>query len=132
MVSRSDITLGRQIGMGSSKTVYEGTFGGRQVAVMAMRRGDCLTECSILVRLGRHPHLVRFLAMCPASTSSSSEGGGGDGARQLMVTELAPHGSLLGLFADREEEVTMGHKVIMMQQIAAGMETLAAEKMVHR
>lgn len=129
-VTCSDVTIGRRIGMGSCKTVSEGTFGGRQVAVLEMRGdGGFETECATIIRLGRHPHLVRFLATCMCPASAGAAGGGGG---KQLVTELAQHGSHADLLEKREAEITTCHKIVIMQQIALGIEALAGEKMVHR
>lgn len=107
VVRQADVVVGRRIGAGSSKAVFEGTLRGRPVAVLQMRPGggSCDAECSVLVRLGRHPCLVQFLGML----SHPSSGGNGDDQKQLMLTELAPHGSLIGLLHERGDEVRQCH-----------------------
>jgi serine/threonine protein kinase len=94
------------------------------VAVLRVRDGTVDAEAETLLKLGRHPNLVRFYGLCR------------DGTDVLLVTELAPMGSLSDLLErlDEEEGAAMPpqHKIAVMQQVASGMSALAAEKMIHR
>ena len=95
------------------------------VAVMRVRAGSVAAEADVLLGLGRHPHLVRFFGMCR------------DGEEDLMVTELAPEGSLSDLMTrlDEQEEPTSipaAHKLAILQQVASGMTALADVKLFHR
>eukprot|EP00961_Rhodomonas_salina_P158811 2137896-Rhodomonas_salina.1 len=114
------------LGAGAFKTVYKGvlTLGGsakpRAVAVLKVRKGSCETEARTLLKLGRHPRLVRFLGQCT------------DGDHELLVTELAEHGSLQDAFEPLGDQMTLQHDIIIMQQISQGMEHLIAEGMFHR
>ena len=128
-VRRADIEIqGPAIASGSFKTVYRGALrqyvqgGGVRtvlVAVLKMRRGDCATEASIFVKLGRHPTLVRFVGQCI------------DGDDHILLTELAPFGSLCDAFETWEDTITLDHNLFIMQQIAEGMEYLIANGIVH-
>ena len=124
VVPRDAITIGRQIGRGSFKTVHEGTYKGGRVAVLKLRAGSCDAEVAALVRLGRRQGLVQYMGMC----CSEDE--------QLLLTEYAPHGSLdklleAGLKA-RPTGLSLAHKLAIMRQVCAGMQALAEEGMVHR
>jgi TPR repeat protein len=92
--------------------------------VLRVRDGTVDAEAETLLKLGRLPNLVRFYGLCH------------DGADVLLVTELAPMGSLSDLLErlDGEEGAVMPpqHKIAVMQQVANGMAALAAEKMIHR
>jgi serine/threonine protein kinase len=94
------------------------------VAVLRVRDGTVDAEAETLLKLGRHPNLVRFYGLCR------------DGADVLLVTELAPMGSLSDLLGrlDEVEGTVMPpqHKIAVMQQVASGMAALAGEKMIHR
>lgn len=128
-VRRVDIEIqGPAIASGSFKTVYRGTLrqyvhgGGSRtvpVAVLKMRRGNCATEASIFLKLGRHPRLVRFWGQCI------------DGEDHILLTELAPFGSLCEAFETWEDTITLDHNLFIMQQIAEGMEYLIASDIVH-
>jgi hypothetical protein len=129
-VRRADIEIqGPAIASGSFKTVYRGTLrqyvqgGGVRtvlVAVLKMRRGDCATEASIFVKLGRHPTLVRFVGQCI------------DGDDHFLLTELAPFGSLCEAFETWEDTITLDHNLFIMQQIADGLAYLIDNGIVHR
>ena len=85
-----------------------------------MRPGaQCVQEVKVLIRL-RHPHLVRYLGMCTAATET------------LIVTELAPLGSLDNFLNDREGRVSLEHKLVMAHQICRGMAALAEQGLIHR
>ena len=44
LIPYGEISMGRQIGKGAFKSVYEGQFKGRRVAVLKLRAGSCDTE----------------------------------------------------------------------------------------
>lgn len=129
-VRRGDIELEqRPLATSPFKTVYKGKLrlqvqqGAARivtVAVLKMRRGDSATEASMFLKLGRHPRLVRFLGQCI------------DGEEHLMLTEYAELGSLSKAFETWEGEITLGHELVMMQQVAQGMEHLIGHEIVHR
>eukprot|EP00900_Chrysochromulina_parva_P014236 jgi/Chrpa1/22813/Chrysochromulina_OHIO_Genome00009326-RA len=113
----------RALAHGSFKTVYRGMLRGHSepIAVLRMKAGgSCEEEAATLVKLGGHPSLVRYLGVC------------NEGPDQLVLTELAPHGSLDQFLEAREDEVTMAHKLKMLEQICAGMVALSGAGMVHR
>lgn len=129
-VRRADIELnGPPMAAGSFKTVYQGTLlqhvqGGASrkvpVAVLKMRRGDCATEASMFLKLGRHPYLVRFMGQCV------------EGEEHLLLTEFAALGSLSDAFDTWEDTITLDHNLVILQQIAQGMEHLISNGIVHR
>ena len=123
--TRAAITIAETIGAGSSKTVHAGTLRGHpgRVAVLKMRMGaDLRAEVKALVKLGRHPNLVRFLGVCTE----------GQGAEPLLITELAPLGALDAFLADREGQVGVAHKTVMVAQVCHGMSALAEQGLIHR
>jgi serine/threonine protein kinase len=77
-------------------------------------------EARMLLKIGRHPRVVRFLGQCV------------DGEDQLLITELAPLGSLSDAFETLGNRFTLAHSMVMMQQIAQAMEHLASEGIIHR
>lgn len=110
---------------GSFKSVHVGTVKGRseRIAVLRMRAGrSCEEEAAKLVRLARHPSLVRYVGVCT------------EGPEQLLLTELAPLGSLTKFLEghEDEDEVTLAHKLEMLKQISAGMIALSGAGLVHR
>ena len=74
----------------------------------------------MLLKIGRHPRIVRFLGQCV------------DGEDQLLITEFAPLGSLTDAFETMGDKFTLAHSAVMMQQIAQAMEHLASEGIIHR
>ncbi len=74
----------------------------------------------MLLKIGRHPRVVRFLAQCV------------DGEDQLLITEFAPLGSLTDAFEKFGDKFTLAHSMGIMQQIAQAMEHLASEGIIHR
>jgi len=129
-VRRADIELeGPPLASGSFKTVYRGTLrlhvqDGTSmkvpVAVLKMRRGDCATEASMFLKLGRHPNLVRFMGQCL------------EGEEHILLTEFAALGSLSDAFETWEDTISLDHNLLIMQQIAQGMEYLTSNGIVHR
>ena len=91
---------------GTFKTVYKGWLnaGGKKspVAVMKIRGASCATEVHVFLKLGKHPRLVRFMGKCT------------EGESELLLTELAPHGSLWDAFKKLEGKITMNHAIVMM------------------
>lgn len=120
------------IGKGSFKEVHRaiydmpGSDASREVAVMKVQSGDVAKEAKVLLKIGRHPHLVRFLGLS------------NDGAEeQLMVMEFAALGDVGSLIVtlDADEEGTVipfPHKLCMMQQVSSAMAALVAERLFHR
>jgi hypothetical protein len=109
-----------EIGRGSFKIVYKADWhcpGARvpyTVAVLKIRSGSCDAEAKTLIKLGRHPRVVRFHGVCAH-----------DG-HDHMITEYAPFGALVpgafGIIEDRSWDVSPGHALAIMQQVrcAAG------------
>jgi serine/threonine protein kinase len=82
--------------------------------------GTCEEEAAKLVKLGRHNALVRYLGICT------------EGPEQLLITELALHGSLDRFLEQHEALVPKEHKLLMLEQICGGMVALDALAIVHR
>ena len=142
LIPRSALELEEQTGRGSYKVVYRaklqvaGAPGPMQVAALEIQSGTWATEVDVLLKLGRHPRLVRFIGQCVE-----------EGQKPILVTEFARHGSLAEAFMalqDKEdaedpsavppspvEGITLPHRIAMLQQICSGMEALAADGMVH-
>ena len=90
------------------------------VHLLQCRSGECDLEAAAFVKLGRHPGLVSYIGTC----STPSE--------QIILTEFAPHGALVGLLKDKDEDLSLLHKLAMMRQISSAMEALADFDIVHR
>lgn len=77
-------------------------------------------EAQILLKLSHHPRLVRYIGMC------------NEREHPCVITEFAALGALSGVIESISPDMTPAHELAMLQQIASGMEMLAAEGMVHR
>ena len=114
------------IAVGSFKSVYRGEFTwpgssrSMKVAVLKIRSGDAIAEANTLLRIGRHPHLVRYIGVCKEADLP------------LLVTEFAPMGSLADAMERIESQMTPAHQMAILQQIGSAMQALSEEKMVHR
>jgi hypothetical protein len=113
-ITRASIELCKPpIASGASKTVYKGWLetsneGNKvEVAVSKLRAASCATEARTFMRLGRHPRLVRFFGQCVEGDHD-----------KLLVTELAPYGSLKKAFEQvLESRNTMKHSMVMLLQV---------------
>ena len=133
LLRRDQLTIEEDpIGVGSFKTVYRGKLQipgaplPSDVAVMKIRQGNIVDETKMLLRLGRHPRLVRFYGQCKQVREQDP----------FIVTEFAEFGSLSDVIGRMSDEgtlskLTMHHKIIMMAQICEGMKALSDAKVVH-
>eukprot|EP00035_Acanthoeca_spectabilis_P013578 m.252944 g.252944 ORF g.252944 m.252944 type:complete len:263 (+) comp15925_c0_seq3:153-941(+) len=103
-IPRSQLKIGRQIARSSFKTVWQGEVilgaAKKEVAVLEVRDGDIAAEVKTLIRLGRHPHLVRYIGVC----HDVSEG------KQYILVEYAPLGSLAVAMEQIEDGIKPGHQ----------------------
>jgi serine/threonine protein kinase len=125
-IPRESLVIGEEVGAGSFKVVHRALLsvpGAPQpmvVAALKMRRGLNDAEARTFLKMGRHPRLVRFYGQCE------------DGETYVLVTEFARQGSLSDSMERLEATITLSHKVVMLQQICAGMSALAESGVVHR
>ncbi len=107
---------------GSFKSVHHGKLQGHSepIAVSRMRMGgSCEEEAKTLVKLCRHPDLVRYFGLCT------------EGPEQLLLTELAPYGSLDQFLEQHEGQVRLQHKLKMLAQVCSGMIAISGMSMIH-
>lgn len=126
LVRREDLVLEEPpIGRGTFKQVFRGRLrlagapASARVAVLKMRSEHGETDIKMLLKLGRHPRVVRILGQCL------------DGEDRLIVTEFAERGALSDAFESLEGQLTLPHMLAMMQQVCQGMEHLAEMGIVH-
>lgn len=127
LLKKHNLTIGNIIGTGSFKTVHAGEMNMREfgkprsVAISRFRggSGDIVSEVKILLKLGRHPRLVRYYGMCLHAED------------QLLVTERAIHGSLDVAMEHVEDDMSLAHQGVILRQISQGMEALSEESIVH-
>lgn len=104
IIASDEIKLGDKLGTGAEKEVFEGLMKGKKVAVLRVRQAALTsTEARMFVRLGCHPHLVRFIGRAridvgsvngSANTSTSSSTGPLSSEPNALIVELAPLGDL--------------------------------------
>uniref|UniRef100_A0A061RSS9 Tyrosine-protein kinase Srms n=2 Tax=Tetraselmis sp. GSL018 TaxID=582737 RepID=A0A061RSS9_9CHLO len=119
-----DLHMGKALGIGSGKTVRQATWRGQNVAVLTLHTKEASIELTAFERLGRHPRLIQLIGI-----SWDSEG------NCLLVTELAPLGSLDKVLGDLEEEGSAASNLVLVKcamQVCEGMEQIAEEGLVHR
>ena len=117
----------------SFKQVYQARYRNRDgnfkdVAALKVRQGDVAAEVRVLQNLGSHPRLITFIGQCSFLAADPSQG-------HLLITELAPRGSLSHVFETDlavRNGIRMIHKKTIVQQVCAGMEALAHQNLVHR
>jgi serine/threonine protein kinase len=109
------------------KRVHRGTLslpGAKKpsvVAVLQVNSSKVGAEVGVLMKMSQdQPRLVQFFGQCI------------DGANTLLVMELAPMGSLSQALESIESNMTREHRVAILQQVCSAMETLAANKLIHR
>ncbi|EKX40596.1 hypothetical protein GUITHDRAFT_39314, partial [Guillardia theta CCMP2712] len=127
----------RQVGSGSFKLVYKARWLQSQresqvVAILRIRGSGSFgnneefeKELQIFQQLGRHPNLLRLLAVTIDPASGDS----------CLVTEFAPKGSLdimLSEFAEKQEAVSLLVQLQVAKQICDGMVQLSLHDVVHR
>eukprot|EP00041_Stephanoeca_diplocostata_P033490 m.1108009 g.1108009 ORF g.1108009 m.1108009 type:complete len:710 (-) comp24351_c0_seq3:2151-4280(-) len=133
MIRACDLEVfGTAIAAGSFKSVFRGRLKRAPgttallkepstVAVMMLRDGGELeTEAKILLKLGHHPRLLRYIGMCTERQPC------------CLVTEFASMGSVKDALTNIALQLTPAHDLAMLQQICSGMEMLASEHLVHR
>ena len=116
-----------QIGRGSFGRIFAGELNQRQIAVKAMSPGQCEEEAAKLIKMGRHPGLLRYLGICNLEQHVTLADGYVVG--QLLITELASFGSLDNLL--EVHSVSLAHKLSIIRQIASAMEALTMSDIVH-
>ena len=113
MIDSSHVRLIRQIGQGSFKVVHEaellvpGSAAPTVVAASVVSAADVGAEAEVLLGLGQHPHLVRFLGMFRTAHEVT------------LITELAPLGSLDNHLHDDdvEDSITQAHRRVIISQV---------------
>ena len=136
ILETKDVKLGRQIGTGSFKNVFEADVAGLgKVAVLRFRRqgqqssriieGGWPREAKALMAIGKHSHIASLLGM-----AEDPDGGG-----WMLVQALAPLGPL-DAFLDPSSgrtaaAVTLHHRYAICHQMAHALVVVAAAGFAH-
>ena len=138
VITSSELVLGEPLGAGSDKEAFQALYKGNPVVVLRLRQAAGTdAEAQMFVRLGFHPHLVRFLGRANVSFV--------DGVYRVvdnltdipnaLVTEMAAHGDLasyLGRLSDAGIVLPLRHCLLISEQIADGMAAIHAAGIIHR
>ena len=119
MIEAGHVTMGRVIGRGSFKVVREaqlripGAGAPTTVAAAEVAASALGAEAEVLVGLGRHPNLVRFIGMYEASPNV------------VLITEYAPLGDLENHLKDDdvEDSITTQHRTVIIAQVTRAVES---------
>ena len=124
-----DINIGELLGQGADKDVYRATLSNQLVAVQRIRDMSFTeVEAQKFVRLGCHPHLLRFIGRTIVGNTTNAQ-------PNALVTELAPLGDLqsyITRMSDRNEVLPEIQAVTILEQIADGMAMVHAAGIIHR
>lgn len=118
-IPSSRLAVGGSIGLGSQAEVFDGTFGGTQVAVKRIKsssltrrsRTDLVRELVIMAKTS-HPNLVRLLGVCKQPGSLDT------------VLELCNGGTLFHLLHIADVDLALWQQHRMALDVAGGMEYL--------
>ena len=122
------LTLRRQIGRGSFKTVHAGDLRGTPVAALLVPGGPGLeAEVALMARLGN----MLNVAVCYGLAREPPAASGAPG-RDCLVMELAPHGALSDCLEHLDEaELPLAALLAIGVQVAQGMSAVAAAGIIH-
>ncbi|PAV57043.1 hypothetical protein WR25_26111 [Diploscapter pachys] len=127
-ISRSDIQIGRQLGVGTFGSVYYGIWAhssdGSQKEVALKKVFMLQKEAEILSKI-RHKNIIQFHGICKTGTDF------------YIITEFAPNGSLYDVLHKDKEENLIDFNMILAwaTQIARGINYLhydAVDTIIHR
>jgi len=122
LISSSSIQLGEILGTGHYGIVRRAQWNNLSVAVKTLRSEyllkDLIAEINAMHELS-HPYLIRLYGIILSDP-------------MMMVTELAPLGSLVGRLRDEPKHFLVPMLVEYSRQISEGMNYLEERKFVHR
>jgi len=120
----SELTMIKQIGMGSYGEVFLGVWKQSHVAIKFCKRSldieEFLREAEVMISIRPHPNIVQVLGV---ST---------DGPQIALVLEFCQGGSLDTLLFDKDDELGAAKTIKLSAGIAAGIYHLHQSNIVHR
>ena len=130
-VEMTEVAIGQQIGVGTTKSIFEGTYHGDKVAVLRIRSAEgrkqagLPREAAIYMQIGQHPNLLHFVGIGQDYRASS-------GQELTLLTEFAPLGSLDAVLERRSrDELPILSAVDIFRQMVCGAQHIAAAGFVH-
>ena len=126
IINIKEVQVGKHIGQGGFGAVFEARWKKKRVAVKVCPGNlieNLSREIEVLTSLPPHPNVLTFFGITLGS----------DGISTLIITELAPNGSLHDyLHVKKENKPSPDQSIGWAQQIANGMEHLHSNNIVHR
>ncbi|KXJ16713.1 Tyrosine-protein kinase SYK [Exaiptasia diaphana] len=128
-LNSDSLSLGKELGHGNFGSVLKGTYqmpNGEKIPVAVKRlkseelnnpKSEIMHEAKVMMKLD-HPYIVRIIGMCTAPT-------------MMLVMELAAEGPL-NKYLKKNKQMEMLNILILMLQVAEGMQYLEAQQFVHR
>ena len=125
IINIKEVQVGKHIGQGGFGAVFEAKWQKKRVAVKVCPGNlveNLSREIEVLTSLPPHPNVLTFFGIALGS----------DGISTLIITELAPNGSLHDYLHSKKEKPSPDQSIGWVQQIANGMQHLHSNNIVHR
>ena len=125
VIDIKEVQVGDCIGQGGFGAVFEAKWKKRKVAVKVCPGNlvkNVPREIEVLSSLPRHTNVLTFFGVALVS----------DGISTLIITELAPNGSLHDYLHVKNKEPSPDQSLAWAQQVASGMQHLHDNNVVHR
>jgi hypothetical protein len=127
-VNYDELIIEKEIGSGNFGVVYVGRWRDAEVAIKRLNSQlsekeleDFRSEAKLMAALRPHPNVLQFLGICSKP-----------GKPLCIVSTYLPGGSLYHLLRAKSSDLSDDAKVKLARGIAAGMQHLASERIVHR
>ena len=124
-ISIKEVQVDKHIGQGGFGAVFEAKWQKKRVAVKVCPGNlveNLSHEIEVLTSLPPHPNVLTFFGITLGS----------DGISTLIITELAPNGSLHEYLHVRKKKPSPDQSIGWAHQIANGMQHLHSNNIVHR
>ena len=121
IIDIKEVHVGKLIGQGGFGAVFEAKWRKKKVAVKVFPGNlekNLSHEIEVLTSLPPHPNVLMFFGIALGS----------DGISTLIVTELAPNGSLHDYLHSKKEKPSPDQSIGWAQQIASGMQQTSPQQ----
>ncbi|KAL6746504.1 hypothetical protein V8C86DRAFT_1800929 [Haematococcus lacustris] len=116
----NDLQLHELLTVECQREVYRGYWCTIEVAIICRKGGGKMREARLLQRQFKHPNLLMFYGW-------SLDGSG----NEYMIVELAAYGPLDVLLRQQGHTLRTAEKMVLCEQVCAGMHALALEGVKH-